>query len=187
MQKKSPFHILTIITLLFLIIGFYSCQKPPEFSYTPAIKLSNITKEYKETDQGKGDYVTISIDFTDGDGDLGLSETEDTLPPFYENGEKSKVYNNILISMYYKSKNEWKTVNFTKNSDLNGLFRRLQDTDIKSPIKGTIDYTYIIFNQGQFEFGFKKNDTVKFDIQIRDRALNLSNIITTNPLVLTLK
>lgn len=187
MQKKSPFHILTIITLLFLIIGFYSCQKPPEFSYTPNISLLSINKEYNETDERKGDFVAISINFTDGDGDLGINSEESLFPPYTVDSNQTEYFYNLLITMYYKSNNQWKVVDFGNNNGLSGQFNRLQDADLKSPIKGTISYNFVIDNQAQFNLGFKKNDSIKFDISIRDRALNMSNTITTNPLILTLK
>lgn len=187
MQKKSSLNILNSITILFLVIGFYSCQKPPEFPNTPNISLLSINKEYKETDERRGDFVSININFTDGDGDLGISASESLFPPYTIDSVQTEYFNNLLITMYYKSNNQWKVVDFGNNNGLSGQFERLQDSDLKSPIKGTISYNFVIDNQSQNILGFKKNDSIKFDIAIRDRALNMSNSITSNPLILTLK
>jgi len=187
MLKKILIRFSTYTTILTIVFTFNACQKPPEFSNIPSISLLNITKIYKETDERKGDFVTLNINFKDGDGDLGINDSESLLPPYTVDSIQTEYFYNLLVTMYYKSNNQWKIVNFGSNNGLSGQFTRLQESDLKSPIKGTISYDFVIDNQAQNTLGFKKNDSIKFDIEIRDRALNKSNIITTNPLILTLK
>jgi hypothetical protein len=171
-----------LFLLYLLFLGFNSCQKPPEFSNTPVISLPKIEKSY--IDQ-TGDLVKLSFDFTDGNGDLGLGEA-DTIPPYWVNKSATADFNNIIIKMFKKENNIWKEIIFP-DFDLSGQFTRFQKGDKSSPLKGTIEYNFTIFNYFVGNSNLKKNDTIKFDIYIRDRALNNSNTISTNPTVLTLK
>jgi hypothetical protein len=55
-------------------------------------------------------------------------------------------------------------------------------TDSKAaPIKGTLTYAPIAFGLGDI---FQPGQTVRFEITIADRALNLSNTITTDSIVI---
>ena len=51
-----------------LLIFFFSCINPPEYSPIPEISFDSISTTFLRAQQ---DSITIFIEFTDGDGDLG--------------------------------------------------------------------------------------------------------------------
>jgi hypothetical protein len=68
-------------------------------------------------------------------------------------------------------------------SSYDGRFPVLRDLDITdAPLEGTLTYT-MASASGGFSFNFSVK-TLKLRIQIRDRALNASNVIETNPFTL---
>lgn len=79
---KNGFKIVTsgiILTITFTLLS--SCVDDPEFPDTPRIEFKSVF--YVE--QGNGnpfDSLTFSIDFEDGDGDLGFSEADNLNPNF---------------------------------------------------------------------------------------------------------
>ncbi|WP_258103360.1 hypothetical protein [Marinoscillum sp. MHG1-6] len=73
-------RILLQICLIISVGSFLTgCFDPPEYSDVPKIKF----KELRFIDSSVGaDSLTITFDFEDGDGDIGLREI-DTYPPFH--------------------------------------------------------------------------------------------------------
>jgi len=67
-----------IVCFLFLLISMGSCFDPPEFSNKPSIVFNDI-KYYQGLNFG-ADSIVLSIDFKDGDGDLGLASSD---PPYH--------------------------------------------------------------------------------------------------------
>ncbi|HYI77118.1 MAG TPA: hypothetical protein VEW65_05820 [Chryseolinea sp.] len=71
--------------LLFAISGvlFGACFNPPEFSNNPAIEYKGVS--FGKTADGE-DELIVSLDFKDGNGDLGLSATDplDADSPFHD-------------------------------------------------------------------------------------------------------
>jgi hypothetical protein len=63
----------------FILIGiaFQSCNKPPELPIIPAIEFESV--EFVQADGP--DSLIVSVHFTDGDGDLGLT-SDDIYPPY---------------------------------------------------------------------------------------------------------
>ncbi len=62
---------------LFLIIAVASCYPPEEFPNTPSIAFNDL--KYREIDNGT-DSLILTIDFQDGDGDIGLDGDENFYP-----------------------------------------------------------------------------------------------------------
>jgi hypothetical protein len=67
-----------ITCFLFLLVSLGSCFDPPEFSNRPTIIFNDI-KYYQGVNFG-ADSIVLAIDFTDGDGDLGLTSSD---PPYH--------------------------------------------------------------------------------------------------------
>ena len=65
----------------FLLVGmaFATCYEKPEFPVAPEIALNDF---YFFQANDLQDSMIFAIDFTDGDGDLGLSSNQ-TLPPYH--------------------------------------------------------------------------------------------------------
>jgi hypothetical protein len=64
-------------TVVFIALQLVSCHKPPELPIIPAIEFESV--EFVKSDGP--DSLIVSIHFTDGDGDLGLT-SDDIYPPY---------------------------------------------------------------------------------------------------------
>ena len=165
-----------VILALFLI-ALVGCQEKMEYPIEPRISHEGLAYVI-DADSTLTGEVVVSINYTDGDGDLGLDDA-DTLYPF---GPNDPHYYNLIID-YLK----WDGAQFvqtpllswnqqSQNYDtitFNARFKRLIFNDEEKPIKGTIDYLIPAFNP------LSPNDTIKFRISIIDRALHESNAVET--------
>lgn len=175
-----------LIGLLFLALAAFSCQKPVEYPIEPHIAYEGFTYLFNADSTFSGEGI-VSFSYTDGDGDLGLDDS-DTLPPF---GFRDAHYYNMEVD-YLKCVNGefvvtpllsphvptsstdtvlWDTITF------NARFHRLRDSDDPKAISGMMDYRLVVKNP------FSPNDTIKFEIRIVDRALHESNTIQTDAII----
>lgn len=156
-------------------LAFNSCKKESSFPVVPIISF----KEFKKYGN---DSATCSINFTDGDGDIGLQQY-DTIAPY--NASSRYHYNFYLVYYYMDYKGDWKTY----------------DMKPSTPKMDTLQFAYRIPNLTQD--GQKKSlegevrvrlnapysvpDTVvhgffKFKIVLIDRALHTSNEVDSGPI-----
>ena len=166
-----------LIGLLLVALAVVSCQKPVEYPVEPKITYEGFAYLMNPDSTFSGEGV-ISFSYTDGDGDLGLDDT-DTLPPF---GFNDAHYYNMLVD-YLKCVNgvfvktpllSWNAQTQSYDTvSFNARFKRLRDSENPKAISGTMDYKLTVQNP------FSPNDTVKFEIRILDRALHESNVIQT--------
>jgi hypothetical protein len=61
-----PFFIITII---------FSCTKPPDYPIEPVIKFERLSRNSMEQGFTNNDSIVVTISFTDGDGDLGNTDS----------------------------------------------------------------------------------------------------------------
>jgi hypothetical protein len=63
-----------LLAVVIFVLGCNACFHPPDFSIIPAISTPLVLKFYQfaETDS---DYVAVTFNFTDGDGDLGFDSS----------------------------------------------------------------------------------------------------------------
>ena len=176
-----------LIGLFVLILAMLACQKPIEYPVEPQIAYEGFTYLFNADSTFSGEGV-ISFSYTDGDGDLGLDDS-DTIPPF---GFNDAHYYNMLVD-YLKSDNgvfvktpllsphvptyPGDTLVLYDTVTFNARFERLRDSEDPKAISGTIEYKLTVQNP------FSPNDTVKFEIRILDRALHESNVIQTDPII----
>ncbi|MBR1513749.1 MAG: hypothetical protein IJ622_05605 [Bacteroidales bacterium] len=166
-----------LIGLLFLALAVGACQKPVEYPVEPHIAYEGFTYLMNPDSTFSGEGV-ISFSYTDGDGDLGLDDS-DTLPPF---GLNDAHYYNMVID-YFKSVNgefvktpllSWNVQTQTYDTvSFSARFHRLRDSDEPKAISGTMDYQLTVQNP------LSPDDTIRFEIRILDRALHESNVIQT--------
>lgn len=159
---------LFIASILFV---FSACYREPVFSLKPAIEFKDI-KKIVVTDNFSGskkDSVVISIAFTDGDGDMGLTTKQ------IESTYKGKY--NYVVKALRKNKATFTEVVF--DPSLSGFYPRLKLNDKVGPIEGTLNYSVDFLHPFT-----RKNDTLKFEIYVNDRAGNQSNIIETKNVIL---
>ena len=166
-----------LIGLLFLALAVCSCQKPVEYPIEPKITYAGFAYLMNPDSTFSGEGI-ISFSYTDGDGDLGLDDS-DTISPF---GFNDAHYYNMLVD-YLKCVNgefvktpllSWNAQTQSYDTiSFNARFKRLRDSEEPKAINGTMDYKLMVQNP------FSPDDTVKFEIRILDRALHESNVIET--------
>ena len=161
---------------IFLLLGVVSCIDTPNFDDTPSIQFNSIDK-FTVPDPFSGpnarkDSVVITIDFEDGDGDLGISPEERS--------------DTTLLNTIYKEWGNYDLTIFRQNatggferlpsSVTNKLFFPILRRDGKpGPIKGKLDFSQIFFYSR-----FAKPAVLKFQVKVRDRSLRVSNVIETD-------
>lgn len=127
------------------------------------------------------DSAAITISYRDGNGDIGLN-VGDTLPP-YQRFEVGGVIENPFFFNYHcaierKVNGSYQPFPLPNNANLNGRVAPLTDLGKSNPVEGTITY-----NLGIEPSIFNFNDTIRFKIFIIDRALNISNTIETDSII----
>jgi hypothetical protein len=166
---KAPKNIYVVTFLLTMVVTLYGCLKAEVYPDEPVI-------EFKSFEQ-MGDSGKVMFTFTDGDGDIGLDEA-DTVAPY---NSASKFYNNVFIRYYEKVNGAWQQgvgsagpVEFTYRTE------KLTPSGKNKALKGTIIiYLVPIF----YNPASSNSDTIKYDIQMADRSLHLSNMVETGEFV----
>ncbi len=161
------------VSFLFIsVLISSSCVKEKSYPTTPAIKFKSFTHFGL-------DSANIIITFTDGDGDIGLSQG-DTTGDF---NSKSKYYDNFYVRYLYKA--------------TDGTFKTFQ-----TAFGDTLDYKYripkLLTGQQQKKalsgeikvklYAPLTQDTsihnIQYDIYIYDKALHKSNVVNTGTIIL---
>ena len=109
------------------------------------------------------------ISFTDGDGDIGFNEG-DTLPPYnYNSVDFNKYYYNLLLYYYEKNDDVWEEVELIVPYYYRIPY--LTPTGQNKSLKGEIEVS--------ISLPANRPDSIRFDIELIDRALHSSNILTS--------
>lgn len=151
--------------LVLIVVALSGCINAPDLKTIPVISYNSIQQStvYDESGNKLEEKVTITINFEDGDGDLGVAAEE--------RGDTQK----------YKDWGDYELVTMTKALDGSWTetirsvdrfkFMPILKTDGKpGPIKGKLDLiTPVKYTRSGVPV------TRKFKIRIRDRALNISN------------
>lgn len=152
------------LAALLLLAG---CRKFEEYPPEPEISFSEFTLLINPQ-TGISEKGILAIGYRDGDGDIGLSQA-DTIFPFQPGGD---FYYNLLIKMY-----EVQNGVLTEHpANFNARIPPLIPKDQKKGIKGVIEYEMDIYDPTSVF------DTIRFEVKLIDRALNISNTIET-PLI----
>ena len=175
-MKKYSF----LICLPFLL---WACVQTPDYSSTPSITFDRIQKfTVNDAFLGKKDSVVITLFFTDGEGDLGINaatiKADSLLLKNYKTQFKEDYYN-YLLTTFRSRKGNFVDISSSSLVQQNGRFPRLRPDGRTGATDGYLDYSIDI--PASFS---PKNDTLRFEIKIRDRAFNTSNKIVTNYVVL---
>lgn len=139
-----------------------SCRKPAEYPLEPIIAYDTLrVLQYTNPIAGQiTDSVVIDVDFTDGDGNLGVAK----------NAAKDDTTNyNFFYTPYRLQKGKW-----VKVIELYSKIPNLNSTPKAVPLKGTIsaDITDAFYL-------FRKRDTMRVEIYVKDNAGNISNTVTS--------
>lgn len=160
--------------VLFLSVAILSagCVDVPDYSNTPYIEFNSIEKvSFVDTafSQGLLDSVIVTVDFQDGDGDMGVDSIARKDIITYSD------WGNYKMTAYRVRSNG--TEEEYPLPDNRRLFYPILKPDGKNgPIKGRLSFSQnFIFTRGFSEIGY-----IKFKISLRDRNMNVSNEIWTD-------
>jgi len=155
----------------FLLITFCSCKKNPDsYPIEPAIDFKDFSAINKYE-------AILTLNFTDGDGDIGL-KTTDTVGVF---GKTSPYYYNLYIKTLYKSTNGI----FKDTIIYDVITNKLDSGLIRQRIQFVEKTTKEDYLKGQFIVnlnGYRQSlshKIIKYKIYFYDRALHKSNVIET--------
>ncbi len=153
-----------LVGLFFVAMLVFSCQKFEEYPVIPRIEYSSFGVVKSNAGQDSLGYLTIN--YTDGDGDIGLREG-DTIPP-------NDV--NYFLNLYqYINDTLRKFIFPDSNVNFNARIPDLTPDGVNKAIKGSIEYEFELYQM----IPFLESDTIAFEIYIKDRALHQSNVIMT--------
>lgn len=156
------------ICTLILVLALTGCRHQDPFSVIPYIEFVSLEK----IDDGTGhdSQATLTIYFHDGDGDIGLDDT-DRNPVF---SIDSTYYYNFFIDFYEKQHGEWVKLEFP--TPLHARIPHLSD-NVPESIEGKLSILTYINNPTSVY------DTVMLSCYIVDRALHHSDTITTPEII----
>jgi len=165
---KSSRIILVGIFFLFTVI-LSSCMEKEEYPNIPAIKYVSFTKINNGT--GIDEKGILKISFTDGDGNIGLSEG-DTNPPF---NLGSQWYYNFFINYYERQHGVLTKIELPFT--LNARIPPIEGSGPNNPTKGEIEIE-LYFNNPATTY-----DTIVFEASICDRLLQMSNQVRSGDII----
>lgn len=170
--------------LLLLVLLVSGCREEPNYPKEPEITFERIDQYTYTKNRITFDSLVLVVNFQDGDGNLGLrrsptgSSDPDFQPPF---DQSSPYFNNFFANLQVKRGNIYVPYPFPVESlNLHGRFPRLSLDDKDETLEGEIKYTLTNFSNDIFD----PRDTVRFEIFIYDRALNKSNVVYSDDIVL---
>jgi hypothetical protein len=114
----------------------------------------------------------ISISYTDGDGDIGLYDS-DTVEPYK--------YNFYLKFFYVKNQQLVELIPTDTSLGFNARIPILTPAGKNKNIKGQISMNLELY----YAWPLLGSDTIAFEVYIKDRALHSSNVIQTPPYIIS--
>jgi hypothetical protein len=162
------------IYLFSVFFVFFSCKREENFSNIPVITFKSLEKIDDNT--GIDNKAWLKIEFTDGDGDIGLDD-KDTFPPF---DSKSIYKDNLFIKFFEKRKGVRTEVILPLSMNVR-IKPNITPTGQNKSLKGIIE-TAVYLNNVTSSY-----DTVSYDVYLVDRELHKSNVISTPDIVVKKK
>jgi len=157
---------IALILLPATLLGLASCIKEEQYPIEPRIQFEGFWKP-DSTSNSKYDSIRfLSISYTDGDGDIGLYDT-DTAEPYK--------YNYFLKFLYLKNGELVEVKPADTTLGFNARIPILTPTGRNKNIKGEIRMELELY----YAWPSLQSDTISFEVYIKDRALHSSNIVQT--------
>lgn len=153
-------NIVRIVVCGLVLLSGAACLKVKEYPLVPEIKVLSLSLNQDSTAQ-------LMFNFTDGDGDIGLAPA-DTQPPYNVQGE---YYNNLLVKYFEKRNGVW-----FQTAQFGYRVEPLTPQGRIKVLEGEMDVK-LFYNVNS------SYDTIKYSVQLIDRALNKSNVSESEELV----
>jgi len=148
-----------ILFLFTSILFISSCESPPIFPEVPAIEWNKFSKDTVQQFTGQ---VTMIVGFTDGDGNLGISEGDSTP-------------NMLIIDTRTDDTIFYRIPNIPQQGVASGISGDIE-VDMSSICCVIPGFPVLCGNIPN------KHDSVVYKIQIKDRDNNWSNVIESKAL-----
>ncbi len=155
-MKNSILFILLISALTF------ACNKVENFADEPKITQASYT--LLKNSIGQDTAVLLKFRFTDGDGDLGVSQNDTSTNLFIDYLEME---NGLFKHIFVPNDSTNQILNFNS---------RINEYSSGPGAEGEVEYS--------IDISFVFADTIRFDYYLRDKAYHKSNLITTGPIIL---
>ncbi|AUD05178.1 hypothetical protein [Spirosoma pollinicola] len=160
-----------LLILIGLTSSIIACsEKEPAANPVPVIAFKAINKVTlaANTTKAKRDSVVVAISFSDADGDLGEDPGDSTrLKRVFGN----QTWGNYQIRAFQFVNNKFEEITPSVNKR---LFVDLGGSTIV-PQNGTLKYNQVFTYAGTY-----KLLPIKFQVRVRDRNLNESNVVETD-------
>ena len=158
-----------VLVLLFSFTLLAACKKDEIYPIEPIISFKSVGTFTGNS--GKDSMAVIVVNFTDGDGDIGLNP-DDTLPPF---NSGSPYYRNYIIEFFEKVNGVWvlNPISPTLGGRLPYITPKGSNKALKGEIRMDINLPL-----------HKTNDTCYFTVFIYDRAHHKSNVAQTTEIII---
>ncbi len=166
---KSWKHIAFCFAGLSASFAMVSCDDDPVYPVEPVIAFESFVKI--QNNGGPDNKGILKITFTDGDGDIGLTEN-DNAPPY---DTASPYYYNCFVAYFEKQKGVFKEVALPISN--NYRIPLTPPAEKGLPLIGEVDIELFINNY------LSIYDTIRYEVYIVDRALHHSNTITTPEII----
>lgn len=162
------------LSILIILCVLSGCVKPPTYPSEPQIEFKSVSSNYVYS----GYTDTITISFTDGEGDFGVTESPDDSCDFcsLKTGDSAclslKGFNVFLIDHRDTCISTYASANIetgSKYDDISGEIVIITAVDSKKCFAPP-------------QPGCPK-DTVVYSILIKDKAGHRSNIVQTTPII----
>jgi hypothetical protein len=144
-----------------LIVLLAGCGEKEKFPPEPRIAFERFEQF--------ADSSSLTISFTDGDGDIGFNQS-DTFPPF---NAGSVYHHNLFVKLEGRRNGEWEASPFDLNYRIPYLTPSGQNKTLKGEL--SVSLSSSILGIGNGPDGTNIYDAVRFDIRLFDRALHESN------------
>ncbi|MGI4863493.1 MAG: hypothetical protein ACRYFZ_06185 [Janthinobacterium lividum] len=166
-------------------VGLSGCLSEPSYSNTPSISFESIRRVRYTISGSPVDSVFLTINFQDGDGDLGVTAAEAGAAPYSTRYRGANFYvtpflKNSITNRFDSLKTLRPDLTLTKSSYYDRFDHLSTTTDNRaSPLRGTITRAY------RFDYGdqYLPNQEAQFTISIVDRALHQSNEVTSTSIL----
>lgn len=164
-------HRIGVQILLFSAIAgcMMACLEPASYPDEPTITFNSFTPN--------GDRGLLVLDFTDGDGNIGLDQADTTGVNCLDT---CLFYYNFFCEYYELQNGEWVHIPLDWEDGLAFFYRipRVEPSGQNPALNGELQ----VFLEPQY-YLVSDFDTLRYEIYIVDRDLNASNTIVTPPIV----
>ncbi len=142
----------TYLLVFFLMLGLSACIKPPEYDEVPEITSVNIINGNFFEEDDFTNSIILQIAYQDGDGDISIAEG-DTFTNIFITDPLLDITSEFSISEY------------------------VPPLGAEDDISGTIQVN--MFGTWRCEIDSVYVQPTQFEVQIMDRARNMSNVALT--------